>query len=481
MRILIHPRSWLIALTVSILTIMGTGCGHFSKPDPGFGRYPILQGVTGVNWTRLNLMRSRSDDVKVRFLNAQGEEVPAALIRQTTHEFAASDKVIDEFQLRNLPLQSHYTMRVEAAGKLRDERRFRLRSPHESMSFALVSCADDRYVREQAKMWDSVAAAKPDFIFAIGDNSYADRENGKAVRMSSPEVLWRRYAETRETLGIFRQADLIPLIAVWDDHDYGANNGDRRYPHRHESLQIFRAFFPQGDSFENFNLGPGVASRFTFGEQQFLFLDNRSFRSPGKTSPACLQKKDSPLCQPRPDEMGPDELAKKEPETHFGHEQTEWALKSLRQAGTDVTWLISGDQWFGAYSPFESFQGSHPKDFAAFIKELRRLPHSRYAFLSGDRHSSEITRVDKSLLGFESLEIVSSPVHAKVYPSNWTEFPNPQQVAGIAGAFNYVFVDSEVLPHQWKIKMRNFHWDAGRSEVVPGFEVESLIPRPIAE
>lgn len=160
--------------------------------------------------------------------------------------------------------------------------------------------------------------------------------------------------------------------------------------------------------------------------------------------------------------------------------QDQWLAKLLDQGGSDVAWLITGDQWFGAYSPFESFESNQPNDFKKFMARLKEQG-GRVAFISGDRHASEISKIEKPLLGYETLEVVSSPIHAKVYPSNWTDFPNPRQIAATAEAFNYVLIESRVDNQKWEMKIRNFKLDAPTGPLSLGFEKDFLIERPIAE
>lgn len=443
--------------------------------------YAIMQGVTGPNWTRLSILRQRNENLTYIVERGPDDILPKKNLRLTTHDYAASDAVVDELMIQGFLPADQLRLRVEKEGKIVDQRSFAGRSGRGGVKFALVSCSDDFYQEAQAAMWNHLAAQKPDVIFTIGDNVYGDVENHQWKGDATPDLLWRRYVQTRENLEIFRQSQLIPIIAVWDDHDYGQNDGDRRYQFKKQSLEIFHSFFPQSTGFERFHHGPAAASSYSWGEQRFVLLDDRSFRSPNQPSPICQAKAGHPLCRPRPmPDRGADN-PKSEPHTHFGYKQTQWALREIDDARSDVVWLISGDQWFGAYSPFESFEGNHPKDFAQFMKSIRDLTNSRVAFLSGDRHSTEITEVEASLLGYETFEVVSSPIHSGVHPSNWGEFPNPRQIQAFAGSFNYVVFDSQVKDENWTIQAKNFVYNAQTKSVDAGFVKDLKVVRPVAE
>jgi alkaline phosphatase D len=449
-------------------------------PVDATGAYPVMQGVTGATWTRILVLREGSEKLEYRISQPTVGAVAKTNFRQSTHEFAADPSVVDEITIQGLKAEDSGALQILKDGKVVDERRFRLRPMAPQLRFAVVSCSDDDFKDEQKIMWSHLLQQQPDYIFAIGDNVYADWHAGKYLGDSTPDIMWKRYVETRKSLLLFRAKDLIPVIATWDDHDYGQNDGDGRYAHRKASLQIFKSFFPQDVEREAFFQGPGVASGFAVGEQRFLLLDDRSFRSPNKKPLICQTKKDSKFCQPRPAEKRGMKRTAPMAESHFGEAQTSWVMKQLEKAGSDVVWLFSGDQWFGAYSPFESFEANHPADFKKFMKSVKGIG-ARVAFVSGDRHASELSEVEPELLGYPSFELVSSPIHAKIFPSNWIDFPNPRQKAATAGAMNYTIVESSVRHSKWQIQTKNFKLNAESKQVGPGFEREFLIERPVAE
>src|SRR5690606_38168500 len=90
--------------------------------------------------------------------------------------------------------------------------------------------------------------------------------------------LWRRYVETRNTLAIFKADRLIPIVAAWNDHDYGLDSGDALFPLKNESAEIFNIFYGQDAVNGLVQKGPGVSTLLTIFGQKFFFMDNRSFR-----------------------------------------------------------------------------------------------------------------------------------------------------------------------------------------------------------
>jgi phosphodiesterase/alkaline phosphatase D-like protein len=259
---------------------------------------------------------------------------------------------------------------------------------------------------------------KPELLFMIGDNVYPDKGLGYN-KATPPETLWSRYVETRNTLEIYFAQELIPIIATWDDHDYGINDGDRKYPYKEESKKTFFSFFAQeqseGTTYESSGLG--VASLLKGFGFQFYLMDDRYFRS-------------------APQEANT--------ETHWGIEQENWLNSHLKQDKSPA-WILNGDQFFGAYHKFESYEGRHPENFKKLLGQWKNLK-TPLVLLSGDRHLAELMAISKKEFGQNTFEITSSAIHAKTFPDAWKDSPNPRQMAGASGFFNYAVIEATSKP-----------------------------------
>ena len=71
---------------------------------------------------------------------------------------------------------------------------------------------------------------------------------------------------------------------------------------------------------------------------------------------------------------------------------------------------------------------------------------SPVVFGTGDRHLIEMMKIDKSEFGYETFELVTSAMHAKVFPSTWDKYPNPRQIEGVTMKFNYMVIDTTAIP-----------------------------------
>jgi hypothetical protein len=72
-------------------------------------------------------------------------------------------------------------------------------------------------------------------------------------------------------------ASRIPLLAIWDDHDYGKDNSDETYPYKNEARKAFKENFPDYSYEEN---DGGIYYKFTIADVDVFVLDTRWYRSP---------------------------------------------------------------------------------------------------------------------------------------------------------------------------------------------------------
>src|ERR1019366_4387434 len=126
-------------------------------------------------------------------------------------------------------------------------------------------------------IWDAVVETKPELFVSLGDNIYADTEDMKVMKA--------KYELLAKQPGYQKLKKTCPIIATWDDHDYGANDAGAEYPKKKESQQIFLDFFGAAKD-DPRRSREGVYDVHLFGPKgkriQIILLDGRYFRSPLK-------------------------------------------------------------------------------------------------------------------------------------------------------------------------------------------------------
>lgn len=376
-------------------------------------KIPILQGMTTASTTQIVLLLPKDEKFYIELEDGNaGTRAVVDSDVSVTRPF--SKELVRKLKFTGLELKKTYLLKVWSGKSIVDFRALQaVDLKANSFRFAVASCMDDSLKEIQGKMWKSLTDKKPDFLFMIGDNVYADRKDGVNKGTADPQLLWERYTQTRLSLDFFYLRDLIPVLAVWDDHDYGMRDGDMSYEFKNESREIFETFFAQ-ESAGAWLRGPGVSGWLTAFGQGFAFIDNRSFRTTKNSS--------------------------SHEESHWGVEQEKWLFTHIKESSLP-TWIIQGDQFFGAYAPFESFERNHPVHFKKVMKELSKDVEP-VVFVSGDRHLIEYMKIDKAVLGYPTYELTTSAIHAKIYPDSWNESNNPRRIAGSGSHHNFAVIES---------------------------------------
>ena len=137
---------------------------------------------------------------------------------------------------------------------------------------AFGSCAEQE---NPAPYWDTLVMENADLVILMGDNVYGDCETE-----GCPE-LGEAY-QTLETKPSFAGAkSRVPTIAVWDDHDYGLNDGyGTNNQYKDMAKDLFLKFFDISSGDERRDEGRGLFTSYKFEDQvQILLLDTRWYRS----------------------------------------------------------------------------------------------------------------------------------------------------------------------------------------------------------
>lgn len=262
---------------------------------------------------------------------------------------------------------------------------------------AFGSCA--KQDKEQP-IWDAVVETEPQAFLFLGDNIYADTED--------MEVMRAKYALLGKQPGYQKLKKTCPILATWDDHDYGVNDGGAEYPRKKEAQQVFLDFFeaPKDDPRRS---REGVYSSQVFGpvgkRVQIILLDARYFRSPLKTGYKPGQPGDGYRGKYAPND---DPKA-----TVLGEAQWRWLKEQLQQPA-ELRLIGSGVQVIADEHGSEMW-GNFPLERKRLFNLIRDTRANGVVLLSGDRHLAEIARLpaDHKLgVGYPLYDITSSSLNA---------------------------------------------------------------------
>ncbi|MFM8809634.1 MAG: alkaline phosphatase D family protein, partial [Chthoniobacterales bacterium] len=97
---------------------------------------------------------------------------------------------------------------------------------------AFGSCANEH--RPQP-IWKAINETKPQLFIFMGDNVYVDS--------ADPAKLKESYDLLAEIPGVAELRENTPILATWDDHDYGKNDVGAEWEGKEASKEAFMEFF----------------------------------------------------------------------------------------------------------------------------------------------------------------------------------------------------------------------------------------------
>ena len=231
------------------------------------------------------------------------------------------------------------------------------------------------------EIFTSIARMRPDAMLWLGDNVYL-READWYTRTG----IFARYTHSRSI------PELQPLLAsthhyaTWDDHDFGPNNSDRSWVHKDKSLEAFKLFW--GNPSYGVDDKPGVTTMFQWGDVEFFLLDDRYYRTPNDR-----------------DSTGS--------RTYLGEHQLQWIIDALTSSTAPFKIVAVGGQMMSPAAEYENF-ANYPEEREALIRAITREKIPGVLFLSGDRHLTELTRLERAGT-YPLYDITVSPLSASAF------------------------------------------------------------------
>ena len=239
-----------------------------------------------------------------------------------------------------------------------------------TIKIGLGSCLDQDYPQP---IWDSIEKEGLDYFIFLGDNVYGDSPNGSLRKMEQ--------AYQKQNLMLPTFLDDITIFSIWDDHDYGVNDGGNEYKYKKESEAMFLDFWDIDKKDVRYSReGLYFAKNIELHEKTFklIFLDTRYFRSK--------------LSFTRGQNFKKKYIKNTDPEsTILGTDQWKWLSLELND-NFDFLIIFSSIQILPEDHDYENW-GNFPNDRNKLLHKLKR--HNKKTILiSGDRHRSGIYKKD---------------------------------------------------------------------------------------
>ncbi|KAB2880689.1 alkaline phosphatase family protein [bacterium] len=262
-------------------------------------------------------------------------------------------------------------------------------------------------------LWKYILQGNPDVWVWLGDVIYADTKNMK--RMA------RKYQLQKANPDYQKLVETIPVIGIWDDHDYGKNGANRTYSQKRESQRLFLDFLDvPADSPRRSQ--EGVYASYLFGTEKnqikIILLDERYFRE-----------------------------RKGENSDILGEIQWRWFENELTDSRAQIHLIGSSTQIVGR-DHFHDKWADFPKSEKRLYELLKRTRVKNVVILAGDRHFSEISKFQDAPIGYPLYEITSSGMthHKTGFWQNLFRLEqNRYRISGPFYELNYGIVDIDLV------------------------------------
>jgi len=258
-------------------------------------------------------------------------------------------------------------------------------------------------------LWQPIIADQPDIWIWMGDNIYGDTPNMDTLRAKYDlQNLVSDYQALKAK---------TPIIGVWDDHDYGINDGGKYYAQKKESKNLMMDFLDvPADAPERKREGGYSSHLIGSGEDlvKIILLDARYFRD-------TLERIDKVYQNNISGEV-------------LGEAQWKWLEEELKNSPAKVNLISSGVQILPTEHAFEKW-ANFPKERERLLNLIAKSGAKTPVLLSGDRHIAEVMKLTDSRFPKGIFEITSSGL-----THTWSEIspePNQYRIGQLIAKLNY--------------------------------------------
>lgn len=282
----------------------------------------------------------------------------------------------------------------------------------ETLTLAFGSC--NRQNLEQP-LWQPIIDHNPDLFMFLGDNIYGDTDD--------MDVLGEKYELQKNQPDYEKLRKKMPVIGLWDDHDYGKNDAGKEYKYKEQSQQLFLDFFdvPQDDDRRS---REGTYSSYDLKWKshtiRVILLDARYHRDNLERINRVYQK----------NEEG----------TILGEEQWNWLENELSNEEVSLYIIASGIQFISEDHDYEKW-ANFPQERQRLFDLIEEKQPKGTLLLSGDRHIAEISSMQLKALNYPLIDVTSSGL-THVW-ENAPQEPNQHRVGKLINELNYGIVKIE--------------------------------------
>lgn len=273
-------------------------------------------------------------------------------------------------------------------------------------------------------IFDAINQEQSDLFIFLGDNVYGDTEN--------MAHLAEKYQKLGKIPGFQTLKAQTPLIAIWDDHDFGENDAGAEYPLKEESRKIMLDFWQEKPDSARRTREDGIYTSYFYGDDQQVqvIMPDLRWNRPPLNSVGKVKY----VLSRAPKKMGPYSASEKPKASMLGEKQWQWLEQELLKPAK-IKIIASSLQLLAEFTGWESW-ANFPADRQRLLNFIRDNQINGVLMISGDTHWGEISKVTQDL-DYPLWEVTSSGL-----TEEWKDVsPNVHRVSGYTHKVNYGFLD----------------------------------------
>lgn len=302
---------------------------------------------------------------------------------------------------------------------------------------------------EPLPILNSITEDAGDLFIYTGDNVYGDAYSWDATL---PE-LRQAYADLAAAEPFVNLRQSTPMLATWDDHDFGMNDLGREFPYKGFAEELFLEFWRVPSDDER-RARPGLHTSRIFGPDgqrvQVILLDTRYFR--GALTPT-----------PERGAVGRERYVPSEDTSvsMLGEEQWAW-FEELLAEPADLRLIISSIQVLADGHGWEAWR-TMPHERERLYDVITRSGADGVVIVSGDRHSSGLY-VREDVIDYPLYEITSSSLNLSFRDEN--NEPGPHRIGDMYAPVNYGAIEIDWESAELRLEIRDIDGETVRAQAV---------------
>lgn len=281
-------------------------------------------------------------------------------------------------------------------------------------------------------LWSEIKKNNPDLWIWGGDNIYADTED-----MNKME---KEYQQLKNQKGYQDLIQDIPVLAIWDDHDFGENDGGVEYPKKKEAQSLFLDFLNVDADSKRRQQDGIYHSQIIKNEKgsiKIILLDTRYFRTKLTRNQEVKTKRYVPNIYGEG--------------TVLGNKQWQWLQTELHNSTADFNIIVTSIQFLSSEHGFETW-GNFPHEVDKLKNIIGKSSAKGVFFISGDRHISEFSKLEFDQLSYPLIDFTSSGLtHAY---TSYSGEPNKFRVQDVVSKISFGLLQFDFENKKVTMQMR---------------------------